>query len=186
MWRLCEDRDDDAHRWINPEFYGWRVSHGFRVVANIHTGEIEDYDGFIRHFYASYHPYYNGHMPLIHPQPAGIAVTDGAARFVGRHAISIQRVALSPANEMRVYFFNPNNDSGQDWGNGVTCSIRGNDEIRGEASLPIAEFASRLYAFHYDTLELGDPGAVPDHEVARVMELGYESWAAPAQPGQAT
>ena len=179
MWRLCEDRDDDAHRWINPEFYGWRVSHGFRVVANIHTGEVEDYEGFIRHFYASYHPYYNGNMPLIHPQPAGIAVTDGAARFVGRHAISIQRVALSPSNEMRVYFFNPNNDSGQDWGNGVTCSIRGHNEVRGEASLPIAEFVSRLYAFHYDILELGDLSAVPDDEVARVMELGYESWAAP-------
>lgn len=179
MWRLCEGRVDDAHRWINPEFYGWWVNHGFLVVANIHTGEVEDYDGFIRHFYASYHPYYNGNMPLIHPQPAGIAVTDSAARFVGRHAITIQRVALSPSNVMRVYFFNPNNDSGQDWGHGVTCSIRDQGEIRGEASLPIAEFASRLYAFHYDTLELADLGLVPDDEVARVMELGYSSWAAP-------
>jgi hypothetical protein len=178
MWRLCEGRDDDAHRWINPEFYGWWVSHGFRVVANIHTGEIEDYDGFIRHFYASYHPYFNGNMSMIHPQPAGIAVTDSAARYVGRHAISIQRVALSPSNEMRVYFFNPNNDSGQNWGDGVTCSIRGNGEIRGEASLPIAEFASRLYAFHYDPLELEDLSAVPDEEVERVMALGYSSWAA--------
>jgi hypothetical protein len=80
---------------------------------------------------------------------------------------------------MRVYFFNPNNDSGQDWGHGVTCSIRDQGEIRGEASLPIAEFASRLYAFHYDTLELADLGLVPDDEVARVMELGYSSWAAP-------
>nr|WP_228260746.1 hypothetical protein [Marinobacter orientalis] len=178
MWRRCEDRDDDAHRWINPEFYGWWVSHGFRVVADIHTGEVKDYEGFIRHFYASYHPYYNGNFPVIHHQPAGIAVTDSAARFVGRHAITIQRVALSPSNEMRVYFFNPNNDSGQDWGQGITCSTRGNGEIRGEASLPIAEFTSRLYAFHYDTLELGDLGSIPDDEVARVMELGYGSWAA--------
>ncbi|PXX92404.1 hypothetical protein DIT71_04185 [Marinobacter vulgaris] len=178
MWRRCEDRDDDAHRWINPEFYGWWVSHGFRVVADIHTGEIKDYDSFIRHFYASYHPYYNGNLPVIHHQPAGIAVTDSAARFVGRHAITIQRVALSPDNEMRVYFFNPNNDSGQDWGQGITCSTRGNGEIRGEASLPVAEFASRLYAFHYDTLELGDLTAIPEAEVAKVMELGYGSWAA--------
>ncbi|MDL0431785.1 hypothetical protein QPM17_11640 [Marinobacter sp. TBZ242] len=178
MWRRCEDRDDDAHRWINPEFYGWWVSHGFKVVADIHTGEVKDYDGFIRHFYASYHPYYNGNIPVIHHQPAGIAVTDSAARFVGRHAITIQRVALSPSNEMRVYFFNPNNDSGQDWGQGITCSTRGHGEIRGEASLPIAEFTSRLYAFHYDTLELGDLSAVPEAEVARVMELGYGSWAA--------
>ncbi|WP_428396685.1 hypothetical protein [Marinobacter salarius] len=178
MWRRCEDRNDDAHRWINPEFYGWWVSHGFKVVADIHTGEVTDYDDFIRHFYASYHPYYNGNIPVIHHQPAGIAVTDSAARFVGRHAITILRVALSPRNEMRVYFFNPNNDSGQDWGQGITCSTRGNGEIRGEASLPVAEFTSRLYVFHYDTLELGDLTAIPEAEVARVMELGYGSWAA--------
>ena len=178
MWRRCEDRDDDAHRWINPEFYGWWVSHGFKVVADIHTGEGQDYEGFVRHFYASYHPYYNGNIPVIHHQPAGIAVTDSAARFVGRHAITILRVALSPSNEMRVYFFNPNNDSGQDWGQGITCSTRGHGEIRGEASLPVAEFTSRLYAFHYDTLELGDLAAIPETEVARVMELGYGSWAA--------
>lgn len=104
MWRRCENRDDDAHRWINPEFYGWWVSHGFRVVADVQTGEIQDYEDFIRHFYASYHPFYNGNMPVIHAQPAGIAVTDSAARFVGRHAINILRVALSPKNEMRVYF----------------------------------------------------------------------------------
>lgn len=178
MWRRCQGRDDDAHRWINPEFYGWWVSHGFRVVADIETGELHDYDGFVRHFYASYHPFYNGQMPVIHAQPAGIAVTDSGARFVGRHAINILRVGLSPENEMRVYFFNPNNDSGQDWGQGITCSTRGHGEFRGEASLPIAEFASRLYAFHYDTLELGDLSEVPDEEVARVMELGYTSWAA--------
>lgn len=178
MWRRCEDRNDDAHRWINPEFYGWWVSHGFKVVTDVHTGEVTDYDDFIRHFYASYHPYYNGNIPVIHHQPAGIAVTDSAARFVGRHAITILRVALSPKNEMRVYFFNPNNDSGQDWGQGITCSTRGNGEIRGEASLPVAEFTSRLYAFHYDTLELGDLTAIPEAEVARVMELGYGSWAA--------
>ena len=178
MWRRCEDRNDDAHRWINPEFYGWWVSHGFKVVADVHTGEVTDYDDFIRHFYASYHPYYNGNIPVIHHQPAGIAVTDSAARFVGRHAITILRVALSPKNEMRVYFFNPNNDSGQDWGQGITCSTRGNGEIRGEASLPVAEFTSRLYVFHYDTLELGDLTAIPEAEVARVMALGYGSWAA--------
>ncbi len=179
MWRRCEKRDDDAHRWINPEFYGWWVSHGFLVVADIHTGEVKDYENFVRHFYAAYHPYFNGNMPVIHPQPAGIAVTDSAARFVGRHAITILRVALSPSNEMRVYFFNPNNDSGQDWGQGITCSTRGHGEIRGEASLPIAEFASRLYAFHYDPLELGDLKAAPAGDIERVMALGRSSWAAP-------
>ncbi|MGB1476319.1 MAG: hypothetical protein ACPG9R_00905 [Marinobacter salsuginis] len=179
MWRRCENRDEDAHRWINPEFYGWWVSHGFRAVTDVKTGEVHDYEGFIRHFYASYHPFYNGNIPVIHAQPSGIAVTDSAARFVGRHAINILRVALSPKNEMRVYFFNPNNDSGQNWGQGITCSTHGNGEFRGEASLPIAEFTSRLYAFHFDPLELGDLSAIPDEEVARVMDLGCTSWAAP-------
>lgn len=177
MGRLCGERDDDLHRWINPEFYGWWVGHGFRVVADIHTGKLNDYEGFIRQFYAAYHPYYNDHMPVIHPQPAGIAVTDSGGRYVGRHAITILRVALDANDEMRVYFFNPNNDSGQDWGQGIACAIRGNDELNGEASLPIAEFASRLYVFHYDPLELGDTEAVPAEEVARVMELGRTSWA---------
>jgi len=185
MWRRCENRDDDAHRWINPEFYGWWVSHGFRSVADVKTGEVKDYEGFVRHFYASYHPFYNGNIPVIHAQPAGIAVTDSAARFVGRHAINILRVALSPKNEMRVYFFNPNNDSGQNWGQDITCSTHGNGEFRGEASLPVAEFTSRLYAFHYDTLELGDLDAIPDEEVARVMDLGYTSWAAPVEESKA-
>jgi len=184
MWRRCENRDEDAHRWINPEFYGWWVSHGFRAVTDVKTGEVHDYEGFIRHFYASYHPFYNGNIPVIHAQPAGIAVTDSAARFVGRHAINILRVALSPKNEMRVYFFNPNNDSGQNWGQGITCSTHGNGEFRGEASLPIAEFTSRLYAFHFDPLELGDLSAIPDEEVARVMDLGYTSWAAPSDRSQ--
>ncbi|QTN41414.1 hypothetical protein [Marinobacter salsuginis] len=179
MWRRCENRDEDAHRWINPEFYGWWVSHGFRAVTDVKTGEVHDYEGFIRHFYASYHPFYNGNIPVIHAQPSGIAVTDSAARFVGRHAINILRVALSPKNEMRVYFFNPNNDSGQNWGQGITCSTHGNGEFRGEASLPIAEFTSRLYAFHFDPLELGELSAIPDDEVARVMDLGYTSWASP-------
>lgn len=177
MGRLCGERDDDLHRWINPEFYGWWVSHGFRVVVDISTGKLDDYEGFIRQFYACYHPYYNGNMPVIHPQPAGIAVTDSAARFVGRHAITIVRVALDPTGEMRVYFFNPNNDSGQDWGQGINCSTQNNGEIYGEASLPIAEFASRLYVFHYDPLELGDMDAVPASDVARVDELGRGSWA---------
>jgi hypothetical protein len=116
-------------------------------------------------------------MPVIHPQPAGIASTDSGGRYVGRHAITILRVALDARHQMRVYFFNPNNDSGQDWGQGIVCTIQGNDELNGEASLPIAEFASRMYVYHYDPLELGDTAAVPDEEVAHVMELGRTSWA---------
>ncbi len=177
MGRLCGKRDDDLHRWINPEMYGWWVGHGFEVIADLQTWKIKDYPAFVRLFYACYHPFYNGNLPLIHPQPAGIAVTDSGARFVGRHAITILRVALDPEEQMRVYFFNPNNDSGQDWGQDMICSTQGKGERFGEASLPFAQFASRLYVFHYDPLEVGDREAVPAEEVDLVCELGETSWA---------
>lgn len=130
MGRLCGERDDDLHRWINPEMYGWWVGHGFLSVISRQTGRIRDYEDFVRHFYACYHPYYNGNIPVIHPQPAGIAVTDSG----GRHAITIIRVNLDRDGEMRLYFFNPNNDSGQDWGQGIHCSTQSSGERHGEAS----------------------------------------------------
>lgn len=178
MGRLCGVRDDDLHRWINPEMYGWWVGHGFLSVISQETGKIRNYENFIRHFYACYHPYYNGNIPVIHPQPAGIAVTDSGGRFVGRHAITIIRVNLDRLGEMRIYFFNPNNDSGQDWGQGINCSTQSHGERYGEASLPFAEFASRLCVFHYDSRELGDISVVPETDVARATELGRDSWAA--------
>jgi len=178
MGRLCGVRDDDLHRWINPEMYGWWVGHGFLSVISRETGKIHDYEYFIRHFYACYHPYYNGNIPVIHPQPAGIAVTDSGGRLVGRHAITLIRVNLDREGEMRIYFFNPNNDSGQDWGQGINCSTQSHGERYGEASLPFAEFASRLCVFHYDSREVGDISVVPETDVARATELGRDSWAA--------
>ena len=130
----------------------------------------------MRHFYASYHPFYNGNQPLIHPQPAGIAVTDSAARFIGWHAVTILRIGLDQENIMRVYFYNPNNDSGQDWGNGVVVSTAGRGERYGEASLPFEEFASRLYIFHYDPLEHGMLAAISAEELHRVMSMIQGSW----------
>ncbi|MEX1228362.1 MAG: hypothetical protein WD623_02285 [Marinobacter sp.] len=177
MGRLCGERDDDLHRWINPEMYGWWVGHGFLSLTNPETGKIDDYDGFIRHFFACYHPYYNGNLPVIHPQPAGIVVTDSGGRLVGRHAITLTRVGLDRDGEMRVYFFNPNNDSGQDWGQGINCSTHGRGEFHGEASLVFAEFASRLSVFHYDSREVGDIAAVPEADVMRATGLGHGSWA---------
>ncbi|MFB9869691.1 hypothetical protein [Vreelandella sulfidaeris] len=50
MGRLCGVRDDDLHRWINPEMYGWWVGHGFLSVISRQTGKIHDYEDFIRHF----------------------------------------------------------------------------------------------------------------------------------------
>jgi hypothetical protein len=182
MGRRCVGREGDPHRWVNPEFHGWWSWRGFRINVDVATGQLVDLDGFLRDFYATYHPTYNGDQPLIHPQPAGIAVTDTAARFVGWHAITLLRVARDPEGVMRVYFFNPNNDSGQDWGDGVVVSTAEHGERFGESSLPFEHFASRLYIFHFDPLEEGEPTLVPEHEVQRVIELVHASWGAHRQP----
>ncbi len=178
MGRMAAGRGEDPHKWVNPEFHGWWVGRGFAIAVDIGTGLLRDYDSFLRKFYASYHPYYNGNQPVIHPQPAGIAVTDSHGRFVGWHAITILRVALDNEQQMRVYFFNPNNDSGQDWGRDVVVSTEGHGEVFGESSLPVGEFASRLYIFHYDRQEYGNLDAVPAEEIARIERMAAESWAA--------
>jgi uncharacterized protein YjeT (DUF2065 family) len=182
MGRLCIGREGDPHRWINPEFHGWWVGRGFRINVDVENGQLHELENFLRHFYAYYHPYFNGNQPLIHPQPAGIAITDSAARFIGWHAISIQRAALDPKGNMRVYFFNPNNDSGQDWGDGVKVSTSGNGEFFGESSLPFGQFASRVYIYHYDPLERGVPDAVDAEEINAAIELVHRSWGADRLP----
>lgn len=177
MGRQAGGRGEDPHRWINPEFHGWWVHRGFAIAVDIHTQKLLELERFIRTFYTVYNPLYNGNTPMVHPQPAGIAATDAEARFVGWHAISILRVAMDQDDAVRVYFFNPNNDSGQDWGNGVVVSTEGHGEQYGESSLPIAEFVSRLYLFHFDPREYEILAAhIPDDEVAKVQSLVLESW----------
>ncbi|WP_234782995.1 hypothetical protein [Mycolicibacter sinensis] len=185
MFRRCVGRDGDPHRWVNPEFHGWWSGRGFRINVDVATGNLVELEGFLRHFYAAYHPFYNGNQPLIHPQPAGIAVTDSAARFVGWHAITVLRVGLDPEGAMRVYFYNPNNDSGQDWGDGVVVSTAGHGERFGEASLPFEQFASRLYIFHFDPLEPGERAAVTQTELDRVLGYLQRSWGADRMVGTA-
>ncbi len=182
MGRRCSDREGDPHRWVNPEFHGWWSGRGFRINVDVATGQLWELDDFLRHFYASYHPYYNGNQPLIHPQPAGVAVTDSASRFVGWHAITILRVTLDPKDVMRVYFYNPNNDSGQHWGDEVLVSTAGNGERFGEASLPFEQFASRLYIYHYDPLERGELANITDEELNRVKDYIHRSWGADRLP----
>lgn len=182
MGRRCIGREGDPHRWVNPEFHGWWAGRGFRLNVDVPTGNLVDLDDFIRHFYAAYHPYHNGNQPLIHPQPAGIAVTDSAARFIGWHAITILRVNLDQTDEMRLYFYNPNNDSGQNWGDGVEVSTAGQGERFGEASLPFAQFLSRLYIFHYDPLEHGEPASVTRKELDEVIGYIQRSWGAGRMP----
>ncbi|MDX1466639.1 MAG: hypothetical protein R3215_13155 [Halomonas sp.] len=176
MIRRCIGREGDPHRWVNPEFHGWWSGRGFRINVDVATGKLHALDDFLRHFYASYHPYYNGNQPLIHPQPAGIAVTDSAARFIGWHAITILRVNLDPSDVMRVYFFNPNNDSGQDWGDGIKVSTADQGERFGESSLPFEQFASRLYIYHYDPLERGELAKITQDELDRVTGYIHRSW----------
>ena len=185
MGRLCVGREGDPHRWVNPEFHGWSSGRGFAINVDVATGQLTDLENFIRHFYASYHPYYNGNQPLIHPQPAGIAVTDSAARFIGWHAITILRVALDPEGKMRVYFFNPNNDSGQNWGNGVQVSTSGYGERFGESSLPFEQFTSRLYIYHFDPLERGEPADVSGQELQQVVVHVHQSWGKDRVPADA-
>ncbi|MCA1187575.1 MULTISPECIES: hypothetical protein [unclassified Saccharopolyspora] len=176
MGRRCADRPGDPHRWVNPEFHGWWAARGFWINVDVATGNLVDLDEFLRQFHAGYHPGYNGGRPLIHPQPAGIAVTDSAARYIGWHAITILRVGPDPQGVVRVYFFNPNNDSGQDWGDGVVVSTTGHGERFGEASLPFDQFASRIYIFHVDPLERGEPERVPAEDVERIIGYLERSW----------
>ncbi|UTD54187.1 hypothetical protein [Halomonas sp. MS1] len=182
MGRRCIGREGDPHRWVNPEFHGWWSGRGFSINVDVASGQLSGVDSFIRHFYASYHPYYNGNQPLIHPQPAGIAVTDSAARFIGWHAITILRASLDPNDVMRIYFYNPNNDSGQDWGDGVKVSTSGNGERFGEASLPFEQFTSRLYIYHFDPLERGELATVTEEELESVKGYLHRSWGASRLP----
>lgn len=179
MGRLCTGRGEDPHKWVNPEFHGWWVGRDFAIAVDVATGWLKEYDGFVRQFYTCYHPFYNGNQPVIHPQPVGIAVTDSSARFVGWHAVTLIRVALDQENVVRVYFYNPNNDSGQDWGNGVVVSTQGYGERFGEGSLTFPEFTSRLYLFHDDSVEDDPANAyIPPDELLMVKEMAQKSWAA--------
>lgn len=182
MGRRCADRPGDPHKWVNPEFHGWWSARGFHIDVDVETGNLIDLDDFLRAFYASYHLDFNGGQPLIHPQPAGVAVTDSAARYIGWHAITILRVAVDPDAVTRVYFFNPNNDSGQDWGDGVVVGTAGNGERAGEGSLPFDQFASRLYIYHTDPLEHGEPDKVPAAEIESVIGYIQRSWGADRMP----
>lgn len=177
MGRLVSRRGEDPHRWINPELHGWWVGREFHIAVDIATGKLHAYDQFIRDFHIAYHPLHNGNEPVIHPQPAGIAVTDSQGTFVGWHAISIIRVALDQSGIMRVYFFNPNNDSGQDWGHGTVVSTQGNGERFGEASLPFAHFTSRLYIFHNDGLQSASEAPVGEDQIEAIRKMALQSWA---------
>tara|TARA_R100000322_G_scaffold117349_12_gene75715 strand:- start:41676 stop:43691 length:2016 start_codon:yes stop_codon:yes gene_type:complete len=177
MGRRCVGREGDPHRWVNPEFHGWWVARECLVAVDVATGMLNEYDAFVSRFHQSYHPRYNGGRPVIHPQPAGIAVTDSSARFVGWHAIAILRVDEDQHGTFRVYFFNPNNDSGQDWGGDVIVSTSGHGERHGEGSLPFDQFVSRLYLFHDDPNTADHQAELPPEIIEGIEALALASWA---------
>jgi len=176
MSKLALDRTEDEHKWVNPEFHGWWVNRGFAALIDEMTGEITGAEHFYRHFYATYHPLYNGGRELTMPQPAGIVMTNLHGNWVDWHAISIQRVEEDPTATLRVYFFNPNHDKGQNWGQGIVTSTSDRGELEGESSLPFHQFAARIYVFHYDPAEQGDPSTVSNHEMNQVLTLVREGW----------
>ncbi|MGM0585487.1 MAG: hypothetical protein ACQEUZ_12650, partial [Pseudomonadota bacterium] len=155
----------------------WWVGRSCAVAVDVPTGALAGIEDFIGRFHQAYHPDFNGGEPVIHPQPAGIAATDAAARFIGWHAISILRVAPDRGGAMRVYFYNPNNDSGQDWGGGIVVSTHGNGERYGEGSLPFDQFAARVYLFHEDPVKPTATTRPPAETLRAVADVVRESWA---------
>ncbi|MFC7322576.1 hypothetical protein [Halobacillus campisalis] len=174
--RRSNFRGEDVHKWVNPVYYGNWVPRGFSSVIDPLSGAVSDYRGFVRLFYATHHPDYNEGYELIYPNPVGIFITDSFGGFLGLHAVSIQRVAQHQNGDVRIYFYNPNNDSSQDWGQGIQPSVTGFNEIHGESSLPFHQFVARLYAFHYNQYEQGDAYAVDEQLVEKVETLAKESW----------
>ncbi|MGM7703448.1 hypothetical protein ACSVDE_17080 [Pseudalkalibacillus sp. Hm43] len=169
-------RGEDGHKWVNPEFYGNWVQRGFSTVIEPITGTITDFQGYVRLFYATHHPDYNDDYELIYPNPVGIFITNVHGKLLGFHAVSILRIARVESGDYRIYFYNPNNDGSQNWGQGIEPTVNGNGELEGESSLPFHEFVSRLYAFHYNPYEQGDAFAVEDDIVDRIESLAKGSW----------
>ncbi|WP_226584666.1 hypothetical protein [Halobacillus litoralis] len=169
-------RGEDGHRWVNPAFYGNWVQKGFSSVFDPITGYVLDYSGFVKLFYATHHPEYNDDYELIYPNPVGIFITNVHGKLLGLHAVSITRIKKDPQGEERIYFYNPNNDGSQNWGQNIEPSVAGNGEIEGESSLPFHQFTSRLYAFHYNPYEQGDAYAVETSIVQGIRELAKDSW----------
>lgn len=169
-------RGEDGHRWVNPAFYGNWVQKGFSSVFDPITGYVLDYNGFLKLFYATHHPDYNDDYELIYPNPVGIFITNVHGKLLGLHAVSITRITKDPHGMYRIYFYNPNNDGSQNWGQNIEPSVNGNGEQEGESSLPFEEFTSRLYAFHYNPYEQGDAYAVENTIVQSIRTLAQESW----------
>ena len=176
MMRRAALRGEDPHKWVNPALYGRWVPNSLASPFNLINLSVYGYEDFLRLFYATHHPSYDGGHDLVYPNPVGLLITNVHGKFLGYHAVSIQRVGEDDAGNVRVYFFNPNNEGRQNWGNGVEPSVVEHGEIPGESSLLFAHFAAHLYAFHYNQMEVGDVDAVPMEIVAEVTAHAKAGW----------
>lgn len=139
--KSAKGRGQDPHKWINPAFHVKGIWNGFSDVYS-------DSD-FKARFYQHFHPSENPNVNKGLPQPAGITIYNQSGQVLGAHAVLIQRVCPDPQGCLRIYFYNPNNDSLQVWGNSIRTSVSGNGELEGESSFPFDDFLSFLYAFHF-------------------------------------
>lgn len=177
MMRRAAGRGEDPHKWVNPAMYGHWIQSGFASAYSYLFNSIHDYDGFVRLFYAAFHPEFNGGRQMVYPNPVGIFITTSRGDMLGFHAISLLRVSEDPSGNLRAYFLNPNNEGRQDWGQGIEPTVFGNGEKNGESSLPVHQFMARVYAFHYDKLEVTSHlKEVPKSEIEVVDQLARESW----------
>ncbi len=167
----------DPHISVNPAFYGHWINTGFKSVYDPILRSIVKYDEFVSIFYASYHPDYNGGNALANPVPLGIFITNTSGSMQGFHAISMTRVQKDPEGKWRSYFFNPNSEGPQNWGQGIRPSVAGNEELAGESSLPFSQFVSRVYAYHYNQIRLQDRQLkVPQRVIDTVKKMAKDSW----------
>ncbi len=175
MMRRASGRGEDPHKWVNPAMYGHWIPTGFKTPYNYLTNTISYYEDFIRVFYSTHHPLYNGGHDLVYPNPVGIFLTAANGKLLGFHAVSIQRVAKYEG-EYRIYFLNPNNEGRQKWQSDIQPTVSGNGEIPGESSLPFHQFASRLYAYHFKPSEADGSENIPQEEIDEVVKIAESSW----------
>lgn len=180
MMRRASGRGEDPHKWVNPALYGQWISPGFASAYSYLSATIQDFSGFVRLLYAAFHPRFNGGRQMVYPNPVGIFITSSKGDMLGFHAVSLLRIAENNSgsgSEIRAYFLNPNNEGRQDWGQGITPTVYGCGEKHGESSLPLHQFSARVYAFHYNQLNVREHlEEVQDEEVEKVVKLARESW----------
>lgn len=170
-------RGEDPHKWVNPAMYGQWIRVGFKSAYDYLTNSINNFGLFTRTFYAAFHPHYNGSRRMIYPNPVGIIITNSKAEMVGFHAVSLLRIKEDASGTVRAYFMNPNNEGRQNWGQGIRPTVSKNGERPGESSLPVDQFASRLYAFHYNPQEIPDYlQNVEEENIKQIIQLARQSW----------